>query len=176
MTTEPKSEGFPIPLYALIATLAVFGVVAAYVTVDASRKAKQAADLWKPLPGAPVKYFGPVAPELLWEAYTDAVRLADEVPAWSDKPHFDLLAGYKIRVMPEQSWKNYAGISVDSESNPDLKLITVNRTLSGLFHEVAHVYEDRLLGAIDYGHQHWEARGIWAKDAEFKAKWPTGAR
>lgn len=80
----------------------------------------------------------------------------------------EALARLRVIVAPTGTWKDSAGQTVGGQTY--FTIIQVDQGLTSLCHEVAHVLEFAIDGAVDALHSRWEARGIHAADEDYRLK------
>jgi hypothetical protein len=131
---------------------------------------------WKHLAGGgvyilPLGYEGPD----LQRCFDKAVELlATPFPTFPK----ETLAGVSVIVMAAEKWKNRAGETVGGEMEKlgTGYILRVEKGLSSLCHELAHVMEYAVDGEADHAHARWGERGVWKADEAYRAWLKEDAR
>lgn len=147
----------------------IFGTVAAFI-VPRIIAARAEAAKWSPLfivPGAKVYSTDSAEVQQVDLALAKALDSLQEFGPWPTSKK-EALAALRIIVAPTGTWKDSAGQTVGGQAY--YTIIQVDQGLTSLCHEVAHVLEFAIDGAVDASHSRWEARGIHAADEDYRLK------
>lgn len=149
----------------IILTVATLLGVGAAVTAALITQERQRAE-WNLIPGfGPVRFHGPVEPDVLSAALERATELAK--PSFSGKAFDQAMQRLQVLVVAGETWTSAAGTHIGGEA--DAFLIKTGPSLGSLFHELVHVLEFSENGIADDQHQLWQARGFWLLDEKYRA-------
>jgi len=114
----------------------------------------------------PLKVFGPVTDGEVVRALHLALSALAQVWPEDVLRKLMLRADLRIYVMPEESWLNVAKVRVGGEQ--DGNILSLNRSMTSLCHELAHFCEAKLDLVRDDAHAGWASKRIWAADEEYR--------
>ena len=154
-----------------LALVAAAALVAGLLWFSLWRWAQAPRVNWQPVPGHPgARCAVPdgVTPANVGRALELALEALADLGPWDAARLQVVAAPLDVYVMGADVWTDGWGRRVAGAQVG--RTLTVGKNLAALAHELAHLAEAVLEGAVDERHLGWEARGIRAAEADYQRR------